>query len=128
MFQNTPMGYMAIAITLGFFSVLGALLFFNVDPSMKDPVMLMLGALIGNFGNVVAYYFGTTNTSAKKDQTIQDLTKTAVVAATTASAVQVASDVAVADAKASAKDAGDVTVVGENVTVQESSNVERKIP
>lgn len=84
--NTTPMGRMAFVITVGFFAVLGLLMFAPVNDELKDPLLLMLGALIGNFNSIVSYYFGTTNSSAKKDETIQDLSRTAQVVATTAQA------------------------------------------
>jgi hypothetical protein len=82
---------LAYIITLGFFGVLGIQIWLDRNPDM------MIGALIGAFtSGVIGYYFGTSSSSATKDATIQDLTKTAAAVATTAQATQVASDLAAA--------------------------------
>ena len=84
--NTTPMARLAVAITIGFFAVLLVLMFAPVNEAMKDPLLLMLGALISSFTQIVSYYFGTTSSSAKKDDTITELTKTAAAVATTAQA------------------------------------------
>ena len=82
---------LAYIITLGFFGVLGIQIWLDRNPDM------MIGALIGAFtSGVIGYYFGTSSSSATKDATIQDLTKTAAAVATTAQASQVAGDIAAA--------------------------------
>lgn len=74
---------LAYLITFGFFAVLFAMMFAEVNATMKDPLLLMLGALISAFTGIVGYYFGTSASNAKKDQTITDLTKTASINAVT---------------------------------------------
>jgi hypothetical protein len=111
--NTTPMARLAVAITLGFFAVLGMLMFAPVRIELKDPLLLMLGALIGNFNSIVSFYFGTTSSSQKKDETITELTKTAAAVATTAQASQVAADVAAAQPQKT----GEVQIQADSVTV-----------
>jgi hypothetical protein len=84
--NSTPMAKLAVAVTLGFFVVLLVLMFAPVNQAMKDPLLLMLGALISSFTSIVSYYFGTTSSSAKKDETITELTRTAAAVAGNATA------------------------------------------
>lgn len=73
------MARLAVAVTFGFFLVLLVLMFAPVNQAMKDPLLLMLGALISSFTSIVSYYFGTSSSSAKKDETIHQLTTAAAV-------------------------------------------------
>lgn len=68
-----PPGALAVLIATGFFAALFTLMFVDVAPSMKDPLMLMLGALMAAFAAVTGYYFGTTASSSRKDETIASL-------------------------------------------------------
>lgn len=84
----TPMSKLSVVITIGFFAVLVLLMFAPINLSLKDPLLLMLGALIANFNSVISFYFGTTRTSQTKDDTIQALTSTAASVAATAQVTQ----------------------------------------
>lgn len=69
----------SLTVVLGFFGFV-ALLFFNakqIDPSVKDSLTQISGALIAAFGGVVGFWLGTSLSSAAKDQTISQLTKAA---------------------------------------------------
>lgn len=57
---------LAYAITVGFFAVLLALMFGQVDSSSKDVLLIMLGTLGAAWTGVISYYFGSTAGSAKK--------------------------------------------------------------
>jgi len=54
-------------VVLGFLTILGIKVIKGNDPASEN---LMLGALIGAFGTVVGYYYGSSSGSAKKDETI----------------------------------------------------------
>jgi len=65
-----------------FFYVLGSLIvtgfFFTLIASIilkqgQDTINLMLGALIAAFSTVVGYFFGSSQSSAKKDETISNI-------------------------------------------------------
>ena len=68
------------------------------DEFAKGILTLVLGRFLGYVDNIYNFEFGTTRSSAKKDDTITALTTTAATVATTAQAVQVASDVVAATA------------------------------
>lgn len=71
--RPAPLAPLALLITVGFFAVLFTLMLVEVKPSMKDPLMLMLGALMSAFAGVIGYYFGSTAGAARKDETIRTL-------------------------------------------------------
>ena len=98
------------------------------DEFAKGILTLVLGRFLGYVDIIYNYEFGTTRSSAKKDDTITALTTTAAAVATTAQAAQVASDVVAAAAVAPAApapapgpiQAADVSVsAAGNVTVNE---------
>jgi apolipoprotein N-acyltransferase len=67
----------SLAIILGFFAYVFALFFLakNIDPTVRESVTLITGALIATFTGVSAYWLGTSLSSSAKDATISNLTK-----------------------------------------------------
>lgn len=59
---------LAILITIGFFSVLGLMIFKELPQQGRDALMIMLGTLGTAWGAVVAFYFGSSKGSADKTQ------------------------------------------------------------
>lgn len=106
-------GVVAVMIVIGFFVVLGVLIYQDKNPDM------MIGALIGAFTGIMGFLYGTTTGSARKDAAIQQLTQTAAIVATTAQSTQTAADVAAAGGSplASPVQAEDVQIDAERVTV-----------
>ncbi len=66
---------LAYGVTVGFFGLLGYMLKFDIPPTNKDMLNIMLGALGGAWVSIIAYYFGSSAGSAKKDDTINNLQK-----------------------------------------------------
>jgi len=62
---------LAAAITIGFFGCLIALYFINHDNPYRDVICAMLGVLCSNFKDVYNYYFGSSASSARKDEFIR---------------------------------------------------------
>lgn len=66
---------LALAVTLGFFSLLWLLAFHEIPGANKDILNIALGSLAAAFAGVVAFYFGSSSSSQKKDDTIKALTQ-----------------------------------------------------
>jgi hypothetical protein len=58
-------------IVVGFFILLYLLVNSEVPEKNKDLLNLIVGALIGNFGLVVGYFYGSSAGSARKDEILQ---------------------------------------------------------
>lgn len=68
---------LAVLVTAGFFSMLGVMLFKDVPLANKDMLNIMLGALGSGWLMCLGFYVGTTAASAKKDDTISQMSKPA---------------------------------------------------
>jgi len=60
-------------IVLGFFALLFTLTYTDIPKENKDLVNMLIGALLTAFATVIAYYFGSSSGSAKKDDTISKM-------------------------------------------------------
>lgn len=57
---------LASIIVIGFFSLLGLLLFQPLPPDTSGVIFMLFGALSAAFGAVVQYFFGSSQSSADK--------------------------------------------------------------
>ena len=57
-------------IIIGFFTLMYLLVKSEVPEKNKDLLNLVVGALIGSFATIVGYFYGSSASSAKKDETI----------------------------------------------------------
>lgn len=62
---------LAIAVTVGFFGLIGVLCLFTIPQENIRVVDVMLGSLGTAFLTVVAFYFGSSASSHAKDETIK---------------------------------------------------------
>lgn len=60
-------------IIIGFFVLLYLLVTSEVPEKNKDLLNLVVGALIGSFATIVGYFYGSSASSAKKDDTISTI-------------------------------------------------------
>lgn len=62
---------LAYSITFGFFGVLLLMMFYEIPISAKDVLYVMLGSLGTAWTGVIAYYFGSSNSSSSKQSLIE---------------------------------------------------------
>jgi len=72
--QSWIPGLMAIAVTLGFFGILVGLMTGHFKTS--DALMLMLGSLGTAWTGIIAFYFGSSAGSQRKDELLHKSTPT----------------------------------------------------
>lgn len=68
-FARSVQGFLAVTITIGFFAVIGALMYTGaINPAVKDILLVLLGALLAAFKEITGYFFGSSSGSANKDR------------------------------------------------------------
>ena len=74
-FNKYVQAFLAVSITLGFFGVITALMIRgDIPSSVKDILLVMLGALLASWKEVCSYFFGSSSGSARKDERNDALT------------------------------------------------------
>lgn len=66
---------LASVLILGTFLITWALFYIQIPPDNKDTLFMVLGIVIGYGGNVVTFYFGSSNGSHKKNEIISKMSK-----------------------------------------------------
>ncbi|CAB5220097.1 hypothetical protein UFOVP237_75 [uncultured Caudovirales phage] len=61
---------LAIGVTIGFFSIMIYMLIYGLPTSGNEAILLLLGALQTAWGGIIAFYFGSSSGSQKKDSMI----------------------------------------------------------
>lgn len=69
----------ALAVLTAFLVIVFVLLFRPIPEANKDAVMLLLGGIIGSVGTMVAFYYGSSKGSAKKDDIIKEQVNQAAI-------------------------------------------------
>lgn len=60
-------------LVTGFFTLLGILIFYRVPVDSSGVIFLLFGSLASGFGAVVQYFFGSSQSSSTKSETIADI-------------------------------------------------------
>jgi hypothetical protein len=68
--QEIFMYVLGALVTLGFFGTVAILMFVDLAPSVKDPLMLLLGIEGGAFAAVIGYFYGSSKGSSDKQASI----------------------------------------------------------
>jgi amino acid transporter len=71
----TAMYILGALIVLGFFTLLGLLIFKEVPAENNDVLNLAIGALISGFATVVGYFYGSSAGSAAKNDLLTKKTE-----------------------------------------------------
>lgn len=66
---------LAVLLIAGAFIITASLFFVNIPDSNKDTLFMVLGIVIGYAGNVVTFYFGSSDSSQSKNKAIQNLSE-----------------------------------------------------
>jgi len=61
---------LAIGVTFGFFAIMIYMLIYGLPTSGNEAILLLLGALQTAWGGIIAFYFGSSSSSQKKDSMI----------------------------------------------------------
>ncbi len=67
------MDYLACVVVAGFFALLFILGYTDIPKENKDLLNMLLGAWITSFTTVITYYFGSSKSSSRKDETINKM-------------------------------------------------------
>lgn len=71
--KNYTLYILAYLVTIAFFIVCTVLLFVDLKPSSEKVVFMLLGTLGSGFTTVLAYFFGSSKSSADKTAIIAQL-------------------------------------------------------
>jgi len=63
-----------VLICLMFIAAIVALFLIEPKAGAKEPLLLLIGSLSAAFGAVVAWFFGSTSSSARKDELLANST------------------------------------------------------
>ena len=64
--RGVAQAILGAAVVLGFFTAFWIILHAQVEPALRDVVMVIAGNLSAKFGSVVDYFFGSSSGSAEK--------------------------------------------------------------
>lgn len=64
--KSTVRLIIATVSIVGFFAMLGLLLFFEIPATNRDAILTLLGGFMGAFLTIIAFYFGDSEGQEKK--------------------------------------------------------------
>lgn len=64
-------------IILGIFTITTFFLYKEMPPANKDIMLMLVGAMLAKFSDIVAYFFGSSKGSSEKDALLYNSTPTA---------------------------------------------------
>ncbi|MFZ3071899.1 MAG: hypothetical protein WA162_01505 [Thermodesulfobacteriota bacterium] len=70
--DKTP-AILATVSFIGFFGILLIMMFVEIPPTAKDPLLIMLGALGAVITGITQYYYGSSSGSNKKSEMLERL-------------------------------------------------------
>ena len=71
-YDSRMKAFLAVVIVIGFLGVITGLFFVHeIEGSVKDVLLVMLGALMSSFKEVVGFFYGSSSGSAAKGATIE---------------------------------------------------------
>jgi drug/metabolite transporter (DMT)-like permease len=59
---------LALLVVVAFFGCIWLVMRHEVQQSMRDALLILIGALAAAFGNIINYYFGSSKGSADKNE------------------------------------------------------------
>jgi hypothetical protein len=65
---------LALLVTVGFFGILSYMVYGNWKASDNPALLLLLGALSTSWGSIINFYFGSSASSAHKDELLANST------------------------------------------------------
>lgn len=68
--------YLAVIITLGYFSVMAALIVLKVEPTNKEMLLQMVGVLTASVTGVLGYFIGASFGGSKNSDVIAQIAQT----------------------------------------------------
>lgn len=68
--------FIAVAVILGFFATLGALMILKIEITNRELLLQMLGVLMAGFTGVIGYFLGASSAGTKKDEVIASIATT----------------------------------------------------
>lgn len=70
--QDKTPKILATVVVVGFFAVLVTMMFVDLAEAVKEPSLILLGALSAAFGAVMNYYFGSSSGSNQKNAILSE--------------------------------------------------------
>lgn len=65
-------GFLAGIVITGIFILLGILIFKQIPETNNDLLYMVVGALIVSFNTIISYFFGSSKSSADKNEMIKN--------------------------------------------------------